>query len=92
MGRGVAARQPPFACVPGGKYHNVYFISDDSYLPSVKKCNALKYKEGKRQINISLVFKNLDLEMKFDNSTRATCIPYIDLVEILNLQLGYEFG
>ena len=46
----------------------------------------------KRQINVWLVFKNLDLETKFDNFTRSTCIPYIDLVEILNLQLRYKFG
>jgi len=38
------------------------------------------------------VFKNLELEKKFDNFTRVTCISYIDLVEILNLQLRYEFG
>ena len=42
--------------------------------------NACKYIEGKRQINICLVFINLDLERKFDNSTRATCISFIDLV------------
>ena len=40
--------------------------------------------ERKRQINIWLVFKNLELETKFDNSTRVTCISYSDLVEILN--------
>jgi len=28
-------------------------------------------------------FKNLELEMKFDNLTRVNCISYIDLVENL---------
>jgi hypothetical protein len=27
--------------------------------------------------------------LRFDNFTRATCILYIDLVEILNFQLSY---
>ena len=54
-------------------------------------CNAQKCIEGKRQIDIWLVFKNLELEMNFDNFTRATCIPYTDLVEIVNLQLKYKF-
>jgi hypothetical protein len=48
--------------------------------------------ERKREINIWLVFKSLELEMKFDNFTHVTCILYIDLVEILNVQLRYTFG
>jgi len=39
---------------------------------------------GKRFIDISLVFINLDFEMRFINFARATCIFYIDLVENLN--------
>ena len=45
-------------------------------------CNAYKCIEGKRQINIWLVFKNLELEKKFDNFTRVSFISYTDLVEI----------
>ena len=33
-------------------------------------------------INVWLVFKNLELEIKFDNCTLVTFISYIDLVEI----------
>jgi len=32
------------------------------------------------------------LKSKFDNFTRVTCISYIDLVEILNLQLRHKIG
>ena len=42
------------------------------------------HRRKERPINIWLVFKNLELEMKFDDFTRATCISCIDLVEILN--------
>ena len=55
-------------------------ICDVGIVVIVVWCNACKYIEGKRQINICLVFINLDLERKFDNSTRATCISFIDLV------------
>ena len=47
--------------------------------------NALR---EKKQINIWLVFKNLELEMKFDNFTRVSCILYTDLVEVLNNYSG----
>ena len=35
------------------------------------------------------MFISLDLEMRFDNFTRATCILYTDLVETLNFLLRY---
>ena len=41
----------------------------------------------KRWIDISLVFINLDFEMRFDNFTHATCCFYIYLVETLNFLL-----
>ena len=46
---------------------------------------------GKRWIDIWLVFISLDFEMRFDNSTRAIYILYIDLVETLNfLWINYQ--
>ena len=58
-----------------------------SNLYTYKYCNALRCITGKRWIDIWLVFISLDLEMRFDNFTRATCILYIDLAETLNFQL-----
>jgi len=46
----------------------------------------------RRQINIWLVFISLDFEMRFDNFTRANCISYIDLAQILNSHLRHKFG
>jgi len=37
FGLGSCSPATPFGYSPGGEYHNVYFISDDSHRPSVKK-------------------------------------------------------
>jgi len=37
------------------------------------------------------VFRILEFVVNFDNFVRVSCILYIDLVETLNLQLGYKF-
>jgi len=44
-------------------------------------------------ISAGILYTLCDQEvLKFDNFTRATCISYIDLVEILNFQLRHKFG
>jgi len=37
-------------------------------------------------------FRILQFEMNSGNFIRVTCISYVGLVEILNLQLKYKFG
>jgi hypothetical protein len=50
------------------------------------------WKEREKLTDIWFVFRILEFEINYGNFIRVTCISYVGLVEILNLQLKYKFG
>jgi hypothetical protein len=45
-----------------------------------------------RETDIWFAFRLLQFEMNYVNFICVTCISYVGLAEILNLQLKYKFG